>query len=47
MADESALRRVGVTFGALTALIALIAVTMVLQSSPDALRAQAPAYAIE
>ena len=47
MADESALRRVGLTFGVITALIALIATTMVLQTSPDALREQALASVIE
>ena len=47
MADESALRRVGLTFGAITALIALIATTMVLQTSPDTLRAQALASVLE
>jgi len=47
MADASALRRVGVTFGAITALIALIAITMVLRATPDALREQAAAAVIE
>jgi hypothetical protein len=41
MADESGLRRVGLTFGAITVLIALIATTVVWRTSPDALQAQA------
>jgi hypothetical protein len=47
MADQHALRRVGLAFGAVTALIAMIAFTMVLHTDPDRLQTEAHASIVE
>jgi hypothetical protein len=47
MADCNALRRVGLTFGAITALVAMVATTMVLRHAPATFEAASLTAAAE